>query len=62
MPPSSSGKRRPRYILGTFWAVVALMCFIAGFSGIWWAILVGLGSTAYSIYLYRGGRYGWFFF
>jgi hypothetical protein len=55
-------KRKPRYVLGTFWIIVAIVCFIAGFSGLWWAILIGLASVAYAIYLYRGGRYGFWFF
>jgi 1,4-dihydroxy-2-naphthoate octaprenyltransferase len=55
-------KRRPRYVLGTFWLIVAVICFVAGFSGLWWAILIGLACVAYAIYLYRGGRYGFWFF
>lgn len=53
--------RKPRYVLGTFWMVVAIILFIAGFMGNWWGFLLGLGSVAYAIYLYRGGRYGFWF-
>ncbi|HEX3680168.1 MAG TPA: hypothetical protein VHU90_10645 [Galbitalea sp.] len=58
----TSNKRKPRYVLGTFWIVVAILCFVAGFSGVWWAMLIGLACVAYAIYLYRGGRYGFWFF
>jgi hypothetical protein len=52
-------RRRPRYILGTFWLGVALLGFIAGFStGEAAGFLLGLAAGAYCIYLYRGGRYG----
>jgi 1,4-dihydroxy-2-naphthoate octaprenyltransferase len=57
-----SNKRKPRYVLGTFWIVVAIVCFIAGFSGLWWALLIGIACVAYAIYLYRGGRFGFWFF
>jgi hypothetical protein len=60
---SAQGVRgRPRYFLGTFWVVVSLFCFIAGFRGLWWSVLLGLACFAYAIYLYRGGRFGFFFF
>lgn len=57
-----STKRKPRYVLGTFWIIVAVGCFIAGFAGLWWAFLIALAAVAYAIYLYRGGRYGFWFF
>jgi hypothetical protein len=60
--PATPAKRKPRYVLGTFWIIVAIICFIAGFSGLWWAVLIGLACVGYSIYLYRGGRYGFWFF
>lgn len=54
--------RRPRWILGTFWALWAVLFFIAGVAGpAKWLILVSIALGAYSVYLYRGGRYGWFF-
>lgn len=59
MPVAS--RPRPRYFLGTFWAVVALICLIAGFSGLWWAVLLAIAAGAYSVYLYRGGKYGFWF-
>jgi len=55
-------RRKPRYFLGTFWIVVSLFCFIAGFRGLWWSLLLGLACFAYAVYLYRGGRWGFFFF
>jgi hypothetical protein len=55
-------RRKPRYVLGTFWIIVAMVCFAAGFGGLWWAFLLGLACIAYAIYLYRGGRWGFFFF
>lgn len=55
-------RRRPRYILGTFWMIVAVLLFFASFSGgHWWLIVFAIAAVAYSIYLYRGGRFGvWF--
>lgn len=54
--------RRPRWILGTFWALFAIVVLIAGIVGPKWLLLVAIATGAYSVYLYRGGRYGWFFF
>jgi hypothetical protein len=48
--------------LARFWIIVAMVCFAAGFGGLWWAFLLGLACIAYAIYLYRGGRWGFFFF
>jgi hypothetical protein len=59
MPTAERSK--PRYLLGTFWLVVALVCLIAGLNGLWWAILLAIASVVYAIYLYRGGRYGFWF-
>jgi fatty acid desaturase len=54
--------RKPRYVLGTFWVIVAILAFIAGATGLWWSWLVGIACIGYAIYLYRGGRWGFFFF
>ncbi len=55
-------RRRPRWFLGTFWAFWALVSLIVGIAGPHkWLILLAIGFGAYSVYLYRGGRYGWFF-
>jgi len=52
-------RRKPRYILGTFWLVVSVCALIGGVgdrsAG---PILVSPLLLAYSIYLYRGGRFG----
>lgn len=57
-----SNKRRPRYVLGTFWTLIAVICLIAGFTGLWWAIVLGLLCIGYAVYLFRGGRFGFWFF
>jgi len=65
MTNTSPVRRRPRYILGTFWLILSIASFIYIFSsssghlnGLWLGPLL----LAYSIYLYRGGRFGFFFF
>lgn len=61
-PVTATGqRRRPRVVLGTFWAVISLLLFVAGFHGFWQGIVAGVATAGYSVYLYRGGRYGvWF--
>lgn len=59
-------RRRPRYVLGTFWMILGIAGLIAAFAsktaghenGFW----AGPLMIAYSIYLYRGGRWGFFIF
>ena len=58
-------KRKPRYFLGTFWLAITVLLGAVGFTnpaGAWWCILLAIATFAYSIYLYRGGRYGFWFF
>jgi hypothetical protein len=57
--------RRPRLVLGTFWLVVGLAVLIGAFAPATtdkWGFLLGPLSILYAIYLYRGGRLGFFFF
>jgi hypothetical protein len=59
MTQSTSGARKPRYVLGTFWLILGLLAIIGGVSGgKASALLVGLAMIGYSVYLYRGGRFG----
>jgi cbb3-type cytochrome oxidase subunit 3 len=52
-------RRRPRYVLGTFWLILAFIAVIGGFSdGQFSTVLLGIAMAAYSVYLYRGGRFG----
>ena len=52
-------RRRPRYILGTFWLALSILMLIAGISdGSAGPVLVSIALFAYSVYLYRGGRFG----
>ena len=53
-------RRRPRYILGTFWLILGTFGFFGAFteSGSLWMLLLGPMMIAYSVYLYRGGRFG----
>ncbi|WP_422758865.1 hypothetical protein [Paenarthrobacter sp. C1] len=59
-------KPRPRYALGTFWLIIGVAVLIAAFAsrfpghqnGFW----AGPLMIGYAIYLYRGGRYGFFIF
>ena len=56
-------RRRPRYVLGTFWLLVGIVAFFNGFSpGQHVGLLIGLLALGYSVYLYRGGHFGFFFF
>lgn len=59
-------KPRPRYALSTFWLLVGIVVLIAAFvaktpghqNGFWAGpLLIG-----YAIYLYKGGRLGFFIF
>ena len=53
--------RRPRYVLGTFWLILGLLALIGSISGgNVVGVLVSLALLAYSVYLYRGGRFGFF--
>jgi hypothetical protein len=61
MAERTVSRRKPRYILGTFWLILAVAAIIGGISGgKVTVILVGLAILAYSVYLYRGGRFGLF--
>jgi hypothetical protein len=52
-------RRRPRYLLGTFWMVAGVLTFIAGFgAGHHLGLLIGPLFIMYAVYLYRGGRFG----
>ncbi|MDP9905577.1 hypothetical protein J2S90_002548 [Arthrobacter bambusae] len=58
-------RRRPHYIAATFWALITFGAVSYTFSaapghlnGIW----IGLITLAYTIYLYRGGRWVLFIF
>ena len=58
-PPGAPARRRPRYLLGTFWLVLGVVGFFSGFSaGHHIGLLIGPLLIAYSVYLYRGGRFG----
>jgi hypothetical protein len=59
MTQSTSSARKPRYILGTFWLILGLLAIIGGVSGgKASALIIGLAMIGYSVYLYRGGRFG----
>lgn len=45
------------YIAGTFWLVIGVISLIAGVKTSVPLVFVGIAAIAYSIYLYRGGRY-----
>jgi hypothetical protein len=52
-------RRKPRYLLGTFWLVLGVLAVIGGITGgkpI--GFLIGPALIAYAVYLYRGGRFG----
>lgn len=61
-----SRKPRPRYALGTFWLLLGIAILVFAFvgktpghqNGFWGGPLL----IAYAIYLYRGGRFGFFIF
>ena len=54
--------KKPRIALGTFWLFVAIGLLVVGIAGgNPWPVVLGVASVAYSIYLYRGGRYGFWF-
>jgi len=48
-------------VLGTFWLIIGVLLLVAGFAGSGWGVLLGIAAIAYAIYLYRGGRYGFWF-
>lgn len=51
--------RKPRYVLGTFWLILALAAIGGAFTtGKPVSFIVGIAMGAYSVYLYRGGRFG----
>ena len=57
--PGAPVRRRPRYLLGTFWLVLGVFGFFSGFSaGSHLLLLLGPLMIAYAVYLYRGGRFG----
>lgn len=59
MTQSTANGRKPRYVLGTFWLVLGLLAIIGGASsGKASAVLLGIAMIGYSVYLYRGGRFG----
>jgi hypothetical protein len=59
-------RRKPRYLLGTFWLLIGLASLFFAFTskasghlnGFWAGPLL----IAYAVYLYRGGRWGFFIF
>jgi hypothetical protein len=52
-------RRKPRYVLGTFWLLLGVAGVVGGIAkGNIGPVLVGFLAVAYSIYLYRGGRFG----
>jgi hypothetical protein len=52
-------RRKPRYVLGTFWMLLGLSGIIGGIgAGNLASVLVGVLAALYSVYLYRGGRFG----
>jgi hypothetical protein len=59
-------RRKPRYILGTFWMLIGLASLIFAFTSSASGHLNGLWAgpllIAYAVYLYRGGRWGFFIF
>lgn len=65
LPPAQTLRRKPRVFLGTFWILVTFVFLGVGFANpadAWALILLGIATFAYSIYLYRGGRFGCLFF
>jgi hypothetical protein len=59
MTQSTAGARKPRYILGTFWLILGVLALVGGVSsGKATALLLGIAMIGYSVYLYRGGRFG----
>jgi len=59
MSEPTAVRRRPRYILGTFWMVLGLAAFFGGLAdGKVGAVLLSPLLIAYAVYLYRGGRFG----
>jgi membrane protein implicated in regulation of membrane protease activity len=61
MDRNATVARRPRYVLGTFWLILGIIALVASISGgNFFGILLALAMFAYSVYLYRGGRYGFF--
>jgi len=59
MTQETTTRRKPRYLLGTFWLILSGLALYAGATGAGVAVLfLGLLMLAYSIYLYRGGRFG----
>jgi hypothetical protein len=58
-PGETSPRRRPRYVLGTFWLLIGIAGFFSGFSADGHiGLLLGPLLIAYAVYLYRGGRFG----
>lgn len=57
----SAPKRKSRRALGTFWLIIGALLLVAGFAGSGWGVPLGIAAIAYAIYLYRGGRYGFWF-
>jgi hypothetical protein len=59
-------RRKPRYILGTFWMLIGVAILIFSFTSSAAGHLNGLWAgpllIAYAVYLYRGGRWGFFIF
>jgi cytoskeletal protein RodZ len=62
LPVSPELKRKPRFFLGTFWLLIAVLLIALGFVGTWWLALLGVALFVYAIYLYRGGRFGFWVF
>ena len=61
MDETTVQRRKPRYVLGTFWLILGAVGLLGGTAGgKILAVLVGGLMIAYSVYLYRGGRFGFF--
>jgi hypothetical protein len=59
MEDQSPVRRRPRYILGTFWLLIGVAGLVVAVSeGEAGPLFVGALAFLYSVYLYRGGRFG----
>lgn len=59
METNEIARPRPRYLLGTFWLVLGVLGVFGGIAnGNVVAFLVSGLLVAYSVYLYRGGRFG----
>jgi hypothetical protein len=54
---SSVSRRRPHYIAATFYLVLAVLGIVAAVNGHPSSLVLTAIAGAYSMYLYRGGRF-----